>query len=91
MDRLMKGHNYNQDGLAGIFSKSKATISETLSLNKLPQPVRDECRQDHMVPILIARNNPKPTVKTTKAQSTINAMEATREKMRAELFWEGCP
>ncbi len=35
------------------------------------------------MPILIARNNPKPTVKTTKVQSTINAMEATGKKMRA--------
>jgi ParB family transcriptional regulator, chromosome partitioning protein len=108
MDRLMKNHNYKQDDLSGIFSKSKASISETLSLNKLPQPVRDECRQDPSVPkrvlIVIARkkqersmltawqsyrdklnaqNNPKTGVKSTKVQSTINAMEATQEKMHA--------
>ena len=108
MDRLMKNHNYKQDDLTGIFSKSKASISETLSLNKLPQAVRDDCRQDPAVPkkvlVLIARkkqersmlsawqsyrdklntrNNPKPAVKTTKLQSTINAMDAVQEKIRA--------
>jgi hypothetical protein len=36
--------------LVGIIGKSKATISEALSLNKLPQAIRDECRQDPAVP-----------------------------------------
>ena len=36
--------------LVGIIGKSKATISEALSLNRLPQAIRDECRQDPTVP-----------------------------------------
>ena len=108
MERLMKSHNYKQDDLAGIFSKSKATISETLSLNRLPPAVRDECRKDPTVPkkvlILIARKSQErsmlsayqhyrsktsvqkplnPTTKPSKVQSTVNAMAAVQERMRA--------
>lgn len=46
LGRLMKSHAYQQDDLARIIGKSKTNISETLSLNKLPQQVRDECRKD---------------------------------------------
>ena len=49
-DRLLKDHKYLQDDLVRIFNKSKATISETLSLNRLPKEIRDECRRDPSVP-----------------------------------------
>jgi len=50
LDRLMKDLKYLQDDLARIFGKSKASISGTLSLNRLPKEVRDECRKDPSVP-----------------------------------------
>jgi ParB family chromosome partitioning protein len=50
LDRLMKDHKYQQEDLTRILGKAKNTISETLSLNKLPQEVRDECRKDPSVP-----------------------------------------
>jgi ParB family chromosome partitioning protein len=50
LQRLMDARACPQDQLAGIIGKSKATISESLSLNKLPQAIRDECRQDPTVP-----------------------------------------
>ena len=57
--RLKDEHANQQDQLAKIIGKSPATISEALSLNKLPQEIRDECRQDPTVPknvlITIAR------------------------------------
>ena len=46
LGRLMKSHAYQQDDLVRIIGKSKTNISETLSLNNLPQQVRDECRKD---------------------------------------------
>jgi len=45
-DRLMKERGYNQEQLAGIIGKAKSTVSEILSLNDLPEEVRDECRTD---------------------------------------------
>ena len=50
LQRLMDAHAYKQDQLVVIIGKSKATISEALSLNRLPQAIRDECRQDPTVP-----------------------------------------
>ncbi|MCX5830595.1 MAG: ParB/RepB/Spo0J family partition protein [Deltaproteobacteria bacterium] len=50
MDRLMKKHSFSQDDLARKFSKSKATISSTLSINKLPPEVLDDCRKDPAIP-----------------------------------------
>jgi ParB family chromosome partitioning protein len=50
MDRLMKKHSFSQDDLAKKFSKSKATISSTLSINKLPPAVLDDCRKDPSTP-----------------------------------------
>jgi len=50
LQRLMDEHAYAQDELARIIGKSPATISTSLSLNKLPKEIRDECRQDPAVP-----------------------------------------
>ena len=50
LQRLMDDHAYQQDQLATIIGKSQPTISESLSLNRLPKEIRDECRQDPTVP-----------------------------------------
>jgi len=59
LKRLMDDHAYPQDQLAAIIGKSQPTISESLSLNRLPKEIRDECRQDPAVPknvlVVIAR------------------------------------
>jgi ParB family transcriptional regulator, chromosome partitioning protein len=46
LDRIMKEHNYTQEQLTGIIGKAKSTVSEILSLNRLPEKIRDECRND---------------------------------------------
>ncbi|MCX5855776.1 MAG: hypothetical protein NTZ24_14605 [Deltaproteobacteria bacterium] len=46
---MKKNHAYQQDDLVRIIGKSKTNISETLSLNNLPQLVRDECRKDSSI------------------------------------------
>jgi ParB family chromosome partitioning protein len=60
LKRLMDDHGYKQEDLARIISKAPITVSETLSLNKLPKEIRDEYRQDHTVPknvlVTIARS-----------------------------------
>jgi ParB family chromosome partitioning protein len=50
LKRLQDDHAYKQEDLARILGKAAATISETLSITKLPEQVRDECRQDPSVP-----------------------------------------
>jgi len=60
LERLRTDHAYKQEDLARIIGKAPITISETLSLMKLPQEIRDECRQDPTVPknflVTLARN-----------------------------------
>lgn len=46
LDRLVKEQNYSQEQLGVIIGKARTTVSEILSLNRLPQAVRDECRSD---------------------------------------------
>lgn len=50
LDRIMKRHNYKQDDLTSVVGKSKAMISEIMSLNRLPEEIKSECRQDPSVP-----------------------------------------
>jgi ParB family chromosome partitioning protein len=46
LDRLRLSRGCTQDELARIMGKTKGSISQTLSLTRLPQAVRDECRKD---------------------------------------------
>jgi ParB family transcriptional regulator, chromosome partitioning protein len=50
LQRLMDDHAYRQEQLATVIGKSQATISLSLSLNRLPKEIRDACRQDPTVP-----------------------------------------
>ena len=50
MDRLMKKHSFSQDDLAKKFSKSISSISKTISINRLPPEVLDDCRKDPTIP-----------------------------------------
>jgi ParB family chromosome partitioning protein len=103
LQRLMDTHAYKQDQLVEIIGKSKATISEALSLNKLPQAIRDECRQDPTVPknvlVEIARKKQERSMLTafkkyrdqqTKAAAKADAgAPAQRKRTKAEALAEG--
>lgn len=43
--RMTEEYNYTQEQLALAIGKARTTITETLSLNKLPESIRNECRQ----------------------------------------------
>jgi len=46
---LMDSQGYTQEQLSSIIGKATSTISEILSINRLPQEIRDECRNDPTV------------------------------------------
>ena len=77
MDRLMKKHKFTQDDLAKKFSKSKASISGTLSLNRLPAEVLNDCRKDPAIPkrVLIEIAQKK------QERSMLNAYEKYKAKL----------
>ncbi len=102
LQRLMDDHAYQQDQLATIIGKSQPTISESLSLNRLPKEIRDECRQDPTVPkrilIEIARKKQERSMLTqfkkyrdqqakAAAKETADATAPTqRKRTRAEAI-----
>jgi ParB family chromosome partitioning protein len=46
IDRLKTQHNYQLSELSTILGKSDSTLSEILSLTKLPEEVKSDCRND---------------------------------------------
>ncbi len=44
---LQKEHNYTQEQLASVIGKTQSTISETLSLNRLPEQIKTKCRRNN--------------------------------------------
>ena len=89
LSRLQVDHQYLQEDLMRIFGKSKTTISETLSLNKLPQAVRDECRPDRTIPkrtlVEIARNKQQRSMTTAFAKYQAQQQKAAAEKKTRAL------
>lgn len=68
IERLRAVHNYTLADLTRVLGKPDSTLSDTLSLNKLPQEIKDDCR-----------NNPK----TLKSILALIARQKTPEKMTA--------
>jgi ParB family chromosome partitioning protein len=48
--RMAAEFHYTQEQLAALLGKAKSTISEALSLNRLPEPVKDEVRRAELYP-----------------------------------------
>jgi len=42
---MIEEYNYTQQDLAHVIGKGRSTITETLSLNRLPAKIKDECRR----------------------------------------------
>lgn len=86
LDRMMKNHNYKQEDLTGIVHKSQPMISDILSLNRLPQQIRDECRSDPTVPraILIAIAKKKQERSMLRLYNEYRAKGLTREEIKQE-------
>ena len=49
LQALMIEQKYTQEQLGNVIGKARQTINEILSLNKLPQEVRDDCRGDRTI------------------------------------------
>ena len=47
--KMMNRHNYKQEELAKVIGKSRTTVTELLSLNALPDEIKNKCRTSDMV------------------------------------------
>ncbi|MDO8723593.1 MAG: hypothetical protein Q7J31_15405 [Syntrophales bacterium] len=68
--------------LAGIIGKARTTVGDILTLNKLPQAIRDECRGDRQITrstlIEIARKKQERSMTTA-----YNAYKVKQQKGKA--------
>ena len=80
LQALMDERDYTQEQLSNVIGKARTTLSEILSLNKLPQEVRDDCRGDHAIPrtALIA------IAKKKQARSMVTAYTAYKKSQNKE-------
>jgi len=49
LQRLMNEQNLTQEQLGGIVGKARTTVRDILTINRLPQAIRDECRGDRTI------------------------------------------
>jgi ParB family chromosome partitioning protein len=74
LQALMVEQKYTQEQLGGIIGKAQNTLSEILSLNKLPQEIRDECRGDRT----IAKNTLIEIAKSKQRRGMLTLYKNTR-------------
>ena len=48
--RMIDKYEYTQEQLSQVIGKARSTVTETLSLNKLPAEIKDECRRTDNFP-----------------------------------------
>ena len=95
--RMVEEYSYTHEQLASVVSKGRSTLTETLSLTKLPEEIKEECRRADNYPrrllIEIAKQNTpeamlnlfarvkKGNLKSTQVRE-ITRTKAAREKQR---------
>ncbi|MCX5855712.1 MAG: hypothetical protein NTZ24_14260, partial [Deltaproteobacteria bacterium] len=74
----MTEQQYTHEQLGGIIGKARNTMSEILSLNKLPQEIRDECRGDRT----ISKNTLINIAKKKQARAMTTAYNLYKAKLQ---------
>lgn len=46
--RMLKNHHYTQDKLSKVLGKARTTITEMLTLNRLPDEIKEKCRNNNL-------------------------------------------
>ena len=94
LHRIQIDHNYTQEQLTGIIGKAKTTVSEILSLTRLPKEIRDECRNDpkisRQVLLNIARKKREKGMLTqyNKYRAKKQAGETSQRKPRGKSTFQ---
>jgi ParB family chromosome partitioning protein len=82
LQRLMDEQDYTQEELGGIIGKAQNTLSEILSLNKLPEEIRNECRGDRTIPrsalVSIAKKKQERSMMTAAYRAGLQKVNTAR-------------
>lgn len=86
IDRLRMQHNYLLSDLSAVLGKSDSTLSEILSLNKLPDEVKNDCRNDPKAArgILVEIAKKKDSVTMTALYTKYKETGLTRGEIRTK-------
>jgi len=83
LEKMIKEFSYTQEQLAHVIGKARSTVTEILSLNKLPDPVKDECRRaDISRRVLIEISKQKTPEKMTALFEKVKTDNLTSESVR---------
>jgi ParB family chromosome partitioning protein len=77
MQTLMTRQQYTQEQLGAIIGKAQNTLSEILSINRLPQEVRDDCRGNRT----ISRSALITIAKKKQARAMVSGYTAVKAKI----------
>lgn len=80
LDRLMKEESYTQEQLGGIIGKARTTVTDILTLTRLPQEIRDECRGNTAV----TRKTLIEIARKKQARGMVTAWNKVKEKQAKE-------
>jgi ParB family chromosome partitioning protein len=81
--RMVEEYHYTQDELAAVIGKAQPTISETLSLNKLPDDIKNEYRRaDIPRRLLVEIAKQKSTADMAALFKRINEDKLTSDQVR---------
>lgn len=75
LGRMVEEYSYTHEQLAFVIGKARSTITETLGLNRLPEEVKEQCRQTDVYPRRLL-------VEVAKQESP-RKMKALFEKIKA--------
>jgi len=78
LQRLKEEQKYTDEQLSGVIGKARSTITEIMTLNKLPQEIRDECRGDRQ----ISRATLLEIARKKQARSMLKAYAACKAKQQ---------
>ena len=74
--RLKNEQKYTDEQLSGVIGKARQTVSDILTLNRLPMEIRDKCRGDR----LISRRTLIDIARKTQERAMITAYNAYIDK-----------
>jgi len=80
LQRLMNDQNYTKEQLGDILGKPRTTINDSISLMRLPQEIRDDCRSDRK----IAKTKLVEISRKTQQRAMKTAYEKLKEEMQKD-------
>ena len=99
LQKMIDQHGYSQKKLATVIGKARTTINEILSLNRLPEEIKKECRNVNIYPIrllieIAKQDSPEAMIQLFKTvkEGNLNSTKVrniTRKKIEKVALGEG--